>query len=186
MCTVCSVTGVSGTFRSSGGVLALQISTAWGLRQPHPPPLPLPLPHTLPLTPRSLPPAPHGPCSTGLLAWGAGVDQAFDGRVRFPCGVCDSRPASSDSDHEGPSAGGRRGARAGRGRGGGTCTHTCTVAQTHTHKETLAFLYIHACTHKRRPEPVAQSVASLTADQKVWGSMPTRAKAKLGDFLCPF
>jgi hypothetical protein len=27
-------------------------------------------------------------------------------------------------------------------------------------------------------EPVAQSVASLTADQKVWVSIPTRAKAK--------
>jgi hypothetical protein len=28
-----------------------------------------------------------------------------------------------------------------------------------------------------RPEPVAQSVTSLTADQKVWGSIPTQEKA---------
>jgi hypothetical protein len=30
----------------------------------------------------------------------------------------------------------------------------------------------------RVPEPVEQSIASLTSDQKVWGSIPTRAKAK--------
>jgi hypothetical protein len=28
------------------------------------------------------------------------------------------------------------------------------------------------------PEPVAQMVGSLTADQKVWGSIPTQATAK--------
>jgi hypothetical protein len=57
-----------------------------------------------------------------------------------------------------------------------------TRTQIYTHRDTTHFVqahahkYTHIATHK--PGPVAHWLEALTADQKVWGSIPTQAKAK--------